>query len=290
MRSFHVIANPLSGGGRAVHIARDVAANLGDAGGTVRITFSPGIEVAESLIRDTAAAGEICVLVGGDGMVSSMAGPLHKYDLVAAIVPGGRGNDFARQLAIPENIHDATRLAVGGVETKVDAIEAEGRVVVGSVYAGVDARVSELVNAGAGRLPSAAQYQLASVRGLLQFSPRHYRVQVDDETFDYRGFTAIAANSGYYGKGMHIAPDADVRDGLLDVVMVGAGNRLKFVRSLPQLYRGTHVRNPEVSVVRGRTVRIEAEGVEAYADGDPLASAPVTARVLPGALRLLLNR
>lgn len=289
MRSFHVIANPLSGGGRAVHAAREVAANLGDAGGTVRITFSPGIDAADSLVRGTAAADETAVIVGGDGTVSTMAGPLHRYDVVAAIVPSGRGNDFARQLAIPENVHDATRLAIGGAEMKVDAIEAADRVVVGSVYAGVDSRVSELVNAGSARLPSGAQYQLASVRGLLQFTPRDYRVQVDDRVFEYRGVTAIAANSGYYGKGMHIAPEADVHDGLLDVVMIGAGNRLKFVRSLPQLYRGTHVRNPEVTVARGAQVRIEADGVEAYADGEPLAPAPVTARALPGALRLLLN-
>jgi len=288
-QSFHVIANPLSGAGRAVHVAREVAADLGDAGATVRITFSPGIEAAEGLVEDTAAAGETCVVVGGDGMISTMAGPLHRHDLPAAIIPSGRGNDFARQLRIPENIHDATRLAVGGIETRVDAIEVGGRVVVGSVYAGVDSRVSELVNASTGRLPSAAQYQLASVRGLLQFAPRDYRVEVDGEVFEYRGFTAIAANSGFYGKGMHVAPDADVHDGLLDVVMVGAGNRLKFIRALPQLYRGTHLANPEVTVARGAVVRIEADGVEAYADGEPLAPTPVTARVLPGALRILLN-
>lgn len=289
MRSFHVIANPLSGGGRAVQTAREVAANLGDAGAAVRITFSPGIDAADGLVRDTGAAGETAVVVGGDGTVSTMAGPLHKHDVPAAIIPSGRGNDFARQLGIPENVHDATRLAVGGVETKVDAIGVSDRIVVGSVYAGVDSRVSELVNSGSGRLPSAAQYQLASVRGLMQFSPRSYRVQVDDQVFEYRGVTAIAANSGYYGKGMHIAPDADVHDGLLDVVMIAAGSRLKFVRSLPQLYRGTHVRNPEVTVARGAEVRIEADGVEAYADGEPLMPTPVTARAVPGALRLLLN-
>lgn len=288
-KSFHVIANPLSGGGRAVHVARAVAADLGDAGGAVRITFSPGIEAADALAKDTAAAGEICVVVGGDGMVSTMSGPLHEYDLTAAVIPSGRGNDFARQLGIPENIHDAARLAVGGTVTDVDAIAVADRVVAGSVYAGVDSRVSELVNAGSGRLPSTVQYQVASVRGLLQFAPRYYRVQVDEKLFQYRGFTAIAANSGYYGKGMHIAPDADVRDGLLDVVMVGVGNRLKFIRALPQLYRGTHLKNPEVTVARGSVVRIEADGVEAYADGEPLTPTPVTARVLPGALHLLLN-
>lgn len=289
MKAFHVIANPLSGGGRAVHVAREVAADLGDAGATVRITFSPGIEAAEGLVKDTAAAGETCVVVGGDGMLSTMAGPLHKHEVTTAIVPSGRGNDFARQLGIPENIHDATRLAVGGLETRIDAIQVGDRVVVGSVYAGVDSRVSELVNSSSGRLPSAAQYQVASVRGLLQFTPRDYRVEVDDEVFEYRGFTAIAANSGFYGKGMHIAPDADVHDGMLDVVMVGAGNRLKFIRALPQLYRGTHLANPEVTVVRGTAVRIEADGVQAYADGEPLGPTPVTARVLPGALRILLN-
>ena len=87
----------------------------------MRITFSPGIDAADSLVRSTREAGETAVIVGGDGMVSTMAGPLHRYDVPAAIVPSGRGNDFARQLGIPENVHDATRLAVGGVETNLFA-------------------------------------------------------------------------------------------------------------------------------------------------------------------------
>ncbi|WP_265445636.1 diacylglycerol/lipid kinase family protein [Flexivirga meconopsidis] len=288
MNAFHVLANPLSGGGKAVHLARQVAADLGDAGATVRITFSPGIEAADSLVRDTKAAGEVCVTVGGDGFLGSLAASLIEHDVTFGIVPSGRGNDFARQLGIPVNTHDATRLAIAGSPTRVDAIRLGDRVVVGSVYAGIDSLVSHLVNTAPRRLPATLQYQVSSLRGLFKFPPRHYRVTVDDEVFAYRGFTAIAANSGYYGKGMHIAPDADVHDGLLDVIMVGAGNRLKFVTAMPQLYRGTHLKNPEVTVARGKVVRIEADDVEAYGDGEPIQQLPATVEVLPGALSVLL--
>ncbi|WP_211841561.1 diacylglycerol/lipid kinase family protein [Rudaeicoccus suwonensis] len=285
---FHVIVNPMAGGGRAVRAAREVVADLCDMGATVRTTFSPSIDAADGIVETTAERGEQAVVVGGDGFVSSLAGSFAARRLAFAIVPSGRGNDFARQLAIPANVHDAARLAFSGVPTPVDAIDAGGTIVVGSVYAGVDSLVSSIVNSST-RLPPALQYQLASMRGLLGFAPRNYVVTVDSETYEYEGFTAIAANSGYYGKGMHIAPEASVHDGLLDVVMIGAGSRMKFIRSFPQVYKGTHLQNPEIRSARGRSVRIEAVGVEAYADGEPLGDLPMSATVLPGALTVLLN-
>ena len=288
MQAFHVIANPLSGRGRAVPVARQVAANLGDAGAAVRITFSPGVDAADALVRGTAEAGEKCVAVGGDGFLSSLAQPLVRHAVPFGVVAAGRGNDFARQLGVPDNTHDAVRKIVGGEVTPVDAIAVADTVVLGSVYAGVDSVVSGLVNAGRAPLPTTVQYQLAAVRGLLRFPPRDFRVTVDGRLYEYSGFTAVVANSGYYGKGMHIAPAADVRDGVLDVVMVGAGSRWRFVQALPRLYRGTHPELPEVVVTSGREVTVEVDGVQAYGDGEPLVAAPVTARVLPGALSVLL--
>mgnify|MGYP006204077167 FL=1 len=111
---------------------------------------------------------------------------------------------------------------------------------------------------------------------------------VDGETHRFEAFTVVVANSGYYGSGMHIAPDAVIDDGLLGVVVVRAASKLRLIRSLPRLYAGTHVALDDVVVLHGREVSVRATGpLLAYGDGERLGRLPVTARVRAGALRVL---
>ncbi|WP_279538842.1 YegS/Rv2252/BmrU family lipid kinase [Allobranchiibius sp. GilTou38] len=284
-RAFHLLVNPNSGAGRGARMAAEVGAALRARGAEVRSTVSPGVEAADDLVADT-GEGEVCVAVGGDGMVSSVAAAAVRHGVTLGIAPAGRGNDFARQLGIPRHGELLASLLRDGDVRPVDAIGVGDRVVVGSVYAGVDSLASQLVNEMK-RVPGALQYPLGALRAMATFPVTTYRVTVDGAEHTFEGFTVVAANSGYYGKGMHIAPDADPRDGLLDVLLLGAGSRASFIRKLPQVYRGTHTANAEIVVLRGREVRIEADGVQAYADGDPLAPLPITATVLPGALRII---
>jgi diacylglycerol kinase family enzyme len=100
--------------------------------------------------------------------------------------------------------------------------------------------------------------------------------------------TVVAANSGFYGGGMHIAPGASPHDGLLDVVVVAAASKAALVRALPKLYDGTHLELDEVWVLRGRDVRIRSDRpVVAYGDGEPVGDLPLTVTVRPAALRVL---
>ena len=78
--------------------------------------------------------------------------------------------------------------------------------------------------------------------------------------------------------------DADPADGLLDVLLVRPAGRLRLLRLLPRVYRGTHTTVPEVSVRRARSVRLSSPGVTAYADGDPIGALPLTVDVAPAAL------
>ncbi len=288
MRPLHLIINPHAGGGRAVATATAVVAALRARGADPRVTHSPGVEAADRLVAESVERGEAVVAVGGDGMAGSMAEAVVRHGATFSLVPAGRGNDFARQLGIPHRPEALAQMLVEAEPRSVDAIGVDGRVAVGSVYAGVDSRTSEIVNS-LHRVPAIVQYQYGAVRALATFPRTAYRVTVDGDLHEYDGFSVVAANSGFYGKGMRIAPDADVHDGLLDVVMIAAGNRMRFISNLPRLYRGTHVHKPEVTVVRGRHVTIEAERVPAYADGEPLAQLPVTARVLAGGLTMLVG-
>jgi diacylglycerol kinase family enzyme len=87
---------------------------------------------------------------------------------------------------------------------------------------------------------------------------------------------------------MFIAPDAELDDGLLDVVLVGEVAKLRYLANLPKVFKGTHLAEPEVTVLRAREVEIAADRpFEVYADGDPLTDLPTTVRLLPRALRVL---
>ena len=169
----------------------------------------------------------------------------------------------------------------------MDVVDVGGRVVVGSVYAGVDSLASELVDR-AHHLPRGLQYPYAAVRSIVQFRPSSYDVVVDGDAHRFDAYTVVVANSGYYGSGMHIAPDAALDDGVLEVVVIRAASKLRLIRAMPKLYAGTHVELEEVVVLRGREVSVAAaDPILAYGDGERLGPLPITATVRPSALQVL---
>ena len=95
---------------------------------------------------------------------------------------------------------------------------------------------------------------------------------------------ATVGNGRTYGGGIPICPDADPADGLLDVTLVRPAGRLRLLRLLPRVYKGTHTTVPEVSTRRVRSVRLSSPGVTAYADGDPIGALPLTIDVAPASL------
>ncbi|PVG84225.1 diacylglycerol kinase [Nocardioides gansuensis] len=291
-RSFALLVNPASGGGAAPEAVVPVARHLRDRGASVEVTYSPGPQATRRLVAEAVDRGEVVVSMGGDGMLSSLAGEVARAGGTLGILPAGRGNDFARMLAIPADPQAQAELLLTGTVSPVDLLAYGGRLVAGSVYAGVDARASELVDR-AHWLPVRLQYPYAAVRALATFSPARCRVSVDDTTRDYEAATVVVANSAYYGKGMRIAPDARVDDGLLDVVVIEAASRRRLIRSLPQVYDGTHTSLPQVHVLRGARVELSATTqVAVGADGEQLGvlpgpDAPAVVEVRPGMLRVI---
>ena len=88
---------------------------------------------------------------------------------------------------------------------------------------------------------------------------------------------------------MFLAPDAELDDGMLDVVCSSESSKVHLLRHLPEVFKGTHVEDPEVEVLRAREVRISADRPFAvYADGDPIADLPATVRAVPQAVRVLV--
>jgi diacylglycerol kinase family enzyme len=100
------------------------------------------------------------------------------------------------------------------------------------------------------------------------------------------GVVAVG-NGSSYGGGMRICAGARMDDGLFDVTVVGDCTRTTLLTVFPKVYKGTHLSHPKVTVYRLRTITLEAAGVTGYADGDPMGALPLTARCVPGAVRVL---
>ncbi len=300
-RSFAFLVNPSSGGGAAPRVVVPLARALREAGAAVEVTYTTSAAETPALVATAVGAGAVVVSVGGDGMLSSVAGSVAALDGVLAVVPAGRGNDFARMLEIPHDTAAQARLLLEGAERRIDLLRASlagaASVVAGSVYAGVDARAAEIVDRSHW-LPGKLQYPVAAVRALATYRPVDCVLEVDGVRSTHQAATVVVANSRYYGKGMAIAPAASVSDGLLDVIVIEAAGRLDLIRSLPKVYDGGHVALDEVTVLTGRRVTLAGAyaggaAVPVGADGEALGSLPAAAadpmvvELLPEALRIL---
>ena len=298
-RSFTFLVNPSAGGGAAPGAVVPVARILRESGARVDVTYSPGPHAMVGLVDQAVERGDVVVSVGGDGMLSSLAGLVSARSGTLAVLPAGRGNDFARMLGLPAEPEAQARLLLEADVRRVDLLAVTGpgarRLVAGSVYAGVDARAAEIVDR-AGWLPRGLQYPYAALRALATYRPGRYRISVDGEAREYAAATVVVANSGYYGKGMQIAPPASVTDGVLDVVVIEAASRIALMRSLPKVYDGAHIALDEVTVLSGRRVEVVGTGrapIPVGGDGEPLGhlptldSDPMVVEVVPGAVGVI---
>ncbi len=286
-----LIVNPTSGGGRGAARGRAAYDRLvADGLGVVDVSGHDYADALSKGRRVVADGVDTLVVVGGDGLAHLGVNLCAGTDTRLAVVAAGTGNDFARNLGLPVGdptaaaalvAHGSTRTVdAGRVTSGPDA----GRWFGGVLGAGFDA----VVNARAARMRwprGQARYALAVLRELPVFRPIPYAVELDGVRLETRAMLVAVANTASFGGGMRVCPDADVSDGLLDVLILHELSTAAFLRVFPSVYRGAHVDHPAVEIHRARRVRLEATGITAQADGEPFSALPLDLEVVPGALR-----
>ena len=286
-RRFTLLVNPSAGGGRTLGLLRDVDIALRERGLAHRVVMTESLEHGCAQARTAAEAGEIPVVMSGDGLIGQIGGALAGAAVPMGIVPGGRGNDLARVLGIPADPEGAVDVLATGAERSIDVGEVNDKRFLCVASCGFDSDANRIANEARlvrGRLV----YLYAALRALVAWKPARFALTLDGEQRELVGFAVAAANSKAYGGGMYIAPDARLDDGLLDVVCTGQVTKLRALVNLPKVFDGSHTDDDWVSVSRAAELRIEADRPFAvYADGDHLADLPATVRVLPGALRVI---
>ncbi|HEU4808914.1 MAG TPA: YegS/Rv2252/BmrU family lipid kinase [Homoserinimonas sp.] len=291
-----VAINPAASFGRNHAVGPAVVRSLRGAGHDVTmLSESTLVELLKSVAAAVATKPDALVVVGGDGMVNLAANVLAGSKVALGVVPSGTGNDMARGLGVPigntQAAIEALLLALHQPPRIIDA----GRVLGGDgesswfasvLSAGFDAVVNERANLM--RWPKGkSRYNLALLRELAMLRPVHYRLTVDGTVIETDAVLISVANNTSFGGGMLVTPDALLDDGEFDVLVVKPLSRIAFLRIFPRVFKGTHISDPRVTIYRGRSIRVEADGVVAYADGERIGPLPVDIEAVPRALRVL---
>jgi len=309
-----LIVNPSAGGGKAGRVAPEVERALREHGLEVRRVDTRDLSHARELAEEGARAGETVVVLSGDGMIGVVADVLRHFPgAVLGVLPGGRGNDLARVLNIPQDPIAACAVIADGVPRAMDLGEVESQAeirqeagpgqlgtalavahrqaFVGIASVGFDSVANRIANEAPAWLGNLV-YAYGALRALASWRPARFEIELDPpgKRLNFTAYTVGACNSKTYGGGMRAAPDAMLDDGLLEVVMLESIGKLAFLtKILPKVFKGTHVELPSVHVFRAAEVDISADRpFTMYADGDPIGELPLRVRAVRGAVSVLV--
>ena len=297
------LVNPASANGstgrRWPEIARRAAAS--GLEGDALLSERPGhlAELAREAARDGA---RLLVVVGGDGSVYEVANGLAGLPDApeVAVVPRGTGWDFVRTFGIPRDVERAVTIALEG-ETRVidlgrvsyrawDGSDA-ARVFANVGSAGMSGAIAKRANETTKALGGKLSYLWATFAVFSRWQAAELSIEVDAERRTGRMFDVVVANGRFFGGGMEICPEAEPDDGRFDVLTIGDVTKRDLVRTMPKIYRGTHLPHPKAELMRGRVVEIDSpEQLPVELDGEQPGTTPVRFEVVPRALRLRVPR
>jgi len=294
VREVTIIVNPTSGGGRAGKAMPSFVGALQALGVRAIVEASRDARDLRARIAQTRDAGAREVVVaGGDGTLHHAVQELAGSETALAILPVGTGDDNARTLGIPlRDPAGAARALAEGVRRRVDLAEvtaADGtqRYFLGVLSAGFDSFVNERAN----RMTwpkGKARYVVAIAGELRTFRPVEYTAILDGREIREGAMLVAVGNGVSYGGGMKVCPGAVPDDGLLDVTWLHAVSTPTFIRVFPSVFSGTHVNKPFVSTYRAREIELSAPGQLAYADGERVGPLPISIRLRPGVLSVIV--
>lgn len=285
-----VLVNRSAAGGRRIGEVRVLVRELLDRGWQVRVEAPSSVTAfADALTNVRAEAPDCIVIAGGDGTWHHAIDALAGSNIPVALLPVGTGDDNARTLGFPRR--DPSRLAaiISSRGTRridlgrLTSADGHQEHFSGIVSVGFDSRVNARAN-DVERLPGTLRYLVAAVAELREFQPADYTVTHDGEVLTTTAMLIAVGNGRYYGGGMAICPGAQVDDGRLDLTILNQMPMPRFLTALPTVYRGAHIRRPEVRTLQAAQVTIEADEQPVFADGEPAGSTPVQLTCVPDAL------
>jgi len=300
-----LVSNPSSAMGRSRSVLNRAVAWLDQNGVATRQLISQYaghlFEALPPLLKNDWHA--IAVL-GGDGTLfeviniyldtvdSASAAPL-------AVIPGGTGNSFSKDLR-GNRLEDFLQKIAHGSPQPVDVARCrfDHKPDIGRKWHKNEFYFINVLGAG---FVAEVNHRSFAFKNLGMFgyavsvfatlkAMRYYqmRMTIDDQIIEKPNTFVTICNSRLTGGNMLIAPEASIRDGLLDVVVANAISRWELLKTFPKVFSGAHVSHPEVQMFRARRVRLETDPPSLLTpDGETLGTTPIEVEVLPGKLRFM---
>lgn len=277
-----VVVNPKAGLGAAAKLATQIVGFLSSKDIAYRMISPNSANETRTLVRDSLQNGEATRLlsVGGDGLFHLLLQLAIEYKVALAVAPGGTGNDFYRTLGwFDVDLSEYLENLISTEPSLVDVGVVDGEYFGAVLSSGFDSVVNERANGM--RWPAGpAKYNLAIALELPKFRAIEFKIYADERILEVEAMLIAIGNGNSYGGGMRVCPNADIKDGLLDIMILHPVSKFEFVKVFPTVYKGTHIEHPQVEVIRAKAIRIESNAV-AYADGERIGQLPVQVESLP---------
>jgi diacylglycerol kinase (ATP) len=248
-------------------------------------------DLAEQARRAAEDGVERLLVAGGDGTMHHAVQGLAGTSCALGVIPLGSGNDLAGTLGVPPDVDAAVERAVSGEIRRIDLARVGETWSVSYAGVGFDSEVTRYANEMK-ILRGPLIYFYAVIHTLITFVPPRMRIVHDTGEFEGRVMFTVVNNLPRFGGGMRIAPDAQIDDGLLDLVIVKEVPKPVLLSIFPKVYNGRHVGHPAVQIVRTRRAEITIDRtMTMYGGGEPLrtveAGEPVAVEVVPGGLGIV---
>ena len=279
-----IVVNPTAGQGRATILATEVVNFFASRKFEYQVlTARSAADLRRDLERflSTHTCSGI-ISVGGDGLAHLVLQAAVPHHVPFAIMPAGTGNDIVRTLGW--SLDDIGQYLEKVTTTKPQSIDL-GNVDSEWFAAILSTGFDSVVNERANRLswPKGPQrYNVAIALELPKFKPLEYEITTDTQTFTTEAMLIAVGNGKSYGGGMYVCPQANLNDGLFDVMVLEPVSKVEFLKVFPKVYSGSHLSHPKVKMFRTKKISITANAV-AYADGERIGPAPISAECVSAA-------
>ena len=265
------IINPVAGGGMATRLEPQLRAHMEKAGCEYRFVTTEAPDHAAVLAREAAAMPgcQGVIAVGGDGTAYSTAIGLMDTGVPLGIIPAGTGNDFIKTSGTPKDPIQALDFILTHPARAVDIGTLNERMFLNVGGTGFDVQVLDRTERFKKHFRGLVPYMLGLITAITAYKPVHVHCTIDDEqVIDRDLLICSVANGRIFGGGIPICPEAEIDDGLLDVVLVAHRPRWQIPFYLPLLMMGRITRCKITTHIRCRKVDIISKGMRLNADGE----------------------
>lgn len=303
------IVNPASARGTTLGVWSRLRQEISALGIAFDEHLTSGPSEATEIASEAFRRGvERVIAVGGDGTLSEIVngyfdeqGLAFNGEAAIGLLPSGTGSDFRRSLGMTNHSNSISAL-LHSEARPVDVARADfrdfngeraKRFFINVASFGLGGDVSASVNRWRNSLPrwigGRARFSAAALAALGRYKNVRVSMRLDDEReIQISSNLIVVANGKFAGGGMMLAPDAELDDRLLDVIVTDEATRWDVIKELPRIQRGGHLKNPKVTALRAREVSIESEEpMAADLDGETVGHTPVNITLLPAAIRFV---